>query len=102
MLKSHYAPRKPLTLLDMGHPLPPSSSLRVGLISILPRSDSVQSQISLSSKDAVDVNECARNLFKTLRLMDSDDNIDIIYAERCPEWGLGRAVNDRLQRASYK
>jgi len=28
--------------------------------------------------------------------------IESIYAERVPDLGLGRAINDRLSRASYK
>jgi L-threonylcarbamoyladenylate synthase len=45
-----------------------------------------------------DLHEAARNLFRVLRQIDSLD-ADIILAERFPEAGLGRAINDRLQRA---
>lgn len=41
----------------------------------------------------------ARNLFNTLRKMDKSGFTQII-AEKLPETGLGKAVNDRLQRAS--
>jgi len=47
---------------------------------------------------SADFHEAARNLFKVLREIDSLD-ADIILAERFPEVGLGRAINDRLQRA---
>ena len=42
--------------------------------------------------------EAAKNLFRVLREADSL-NADVILAELLPEEGLGRAVNDRLERA---
>jgi L-threonylcarbamoyladenylate synthase len=45
--------------------------------------------------------EAAANLFKVMRRLD-DENWDIILAEKMPEMGLGRAINDRLFRASIK
>ncbi len=113
MLKSHYAPSKPLHLLAHGAPLPSggssgssssssSSSKRVGLISVLERPPgewAVQSVLCPSGKS--DGAEAAQHLFAALRSMDKAD-VDVIYAEECLPVGLGRAVNDRLKRAAYK
>ena len=43
--------------------------------------------------------EAAINLFKALREADQSDS-DLILAEIFPDEGLGRAINDRLKRAS--
>lgn len=104
MLKSHYAPTKPLYLLPHGAPLPESSkSQRVGLISVLERPAggwTVQSVLCPSGKSE-DGSEAAQHLFAALRSMDRAD-VDVIYAEECLATGLGRAVNDRLKRAAHK
>lgn len=105
MLKSHYAPRKPLILLDGDDEIPSSREVggqRVGLISVVSR-DVVSSGVAVSMSLTQDgsLAEAAKNLFATLRAMDASD-VDIIYAQRCKDEGLGRAINDRLQRASVK
>ena len=101
MLKSHYAPSKPLYLLEVGAPLPQSGP-RVGLISLVPRpSAGAGVEVSLCPSGLVEPGEAARRLFAALRTMDSAE-CDVIYAEKCPEEGLGRAVNDRLKRAATK
>jgi L-threonylcarbamoyladenylate synthase len=46
-----------------------------------------------------DFREAAANLFAAIRRLDML-NLDLILAETVPEAGLGRAINDRLRRAS--
>ena len=46
-----------------------------------------------------DLVEAAANLFSCLQRLDKA-GLDIIYAEPVPEFGLGRAIMDRLRRAS--
>jgi len=48
-----------------------------------------------------DINEAAANLFSALRKLDNQ-GLDLILAEFMPEYGLGRAINDRLTRAAAK
>ena len=45
--------------------------------------------------------EAAHNLFDALRKMDTLD-VKMILAELVPDHGLGKAINDRLVRASAK
>jgi L-threonylcarbamoyladenylate synthase len=45
--------------------------------------------------------EASKNLFHYMRRLDQA-NIDIILTEYIPYSGLGRAVNDRLKRASVQ
>ena len=44
--------------------------------------------------------EAAVRLFALMRQMDENEAIDVIVAESVPESGLGRAIMDRLRRAS--
>ena len=52
----------------------------------------------LSAEGDIDV--AAKRLFGAMREMDATD-ADIIIAKSLPEGGLGRAINDRLKRASH-
>jgi len=45
--------------------------------------------------------EAAKNLYAALHRLD-ERNLDIIIAEIMPDIGLGKAMNDRLQRAIKK
>ncbi len=47
------------------------------------------------------LSEAAANLFSMMRELDAMD-IDLIIAERFPALGIGRAINDRLERAASK
>jgi L-threonylcarbamoyladenylate synthase len=113
MLKSHYSPKKRLTLIETGAdvPIQEDKSVKVGLISLIHRDDSSSSnssssssklayQMSLCKSGTVDPNEAAKNLFAALRFMDDTDKCDVIYVEKCVDIGLGRAINDRLARAA--
>lgn len=101
MLKSHYAPRIPLHL---GNPAELQTQLagnRIGFLGFnLPlREMASEQQRILSSRG--DLNEAAHNLFAHLRELETM-GIDAIIAEEVPDTGLGRAINDRLRRASVR
>jgi L-threonylcarbamoyladenylate synthase len=46
-------------------------------------------------------NEAARNLYAALHRLDQN-NLDVIIAERLPDEGLGKTINDKLERATKK
>ena len=48
-----------------------------------------------------DFREAAANLFSAIRRLDALD-LDLILAETVPETGLGRAIMDRLRRATSR
>ena len=48
-----------------------------------------------------DLREAAANLFAAIRRLDAL-NLEMILAETVPEVGLGRAIMDRLRRASKR
>ncbi len=99
MLKSHYAPRVPLTLHTLEEMQHISQTGRLGAITFKqePPIPGFHQQMHLSLQG--DIMEAARRLFAVLRLMDAS-GVDFILAELVPNEGLGLAINDRLRRAA--
>jgi L-threonylcarbamoyladenylate synthase len=48
-----------------------------------------------------DVEEAARNLYSAMHRLDQME-LDVILAERMPDEGLGKVINDKLERASQQ
>lgn len=96
-LKTHYAPRKPLLIGNIEQLQKIYSSKKTAILSFTKKHNS--STYVLSEKG--DLNEAAKKLFYALRELDAS-NSEIILAEKFPDTFLGRAINDRLQRASSR
>jgi L-threonylcarbamoyladenylate synthase len=88
MMKSHYAPHLPLRL-NVLEPHAGEAFLAFG----------PAAQWDLNLSETEDLREAAANLFKMLRLLDQREFKGIAVAP-IPMQGLGRALNDRLQRAA--
>ena len=101
MLREHYAPRTPITLLAQLRTKLPE---RCGLIYLNAQhrptiQHPFQAEKSLSSDG--DLAEVSRNLFSTMREFDTL-KLDLIVIEGCEPVGIGRAIMDRLTRASAR
>ena len=98
-MESHYAPRTQLTLGEFD--IENVDITITGIISFQKRYADVplQHQVVLSPKG--DLREAAKKLFAAMRYLDSK-RLKLILAEPVPEIGLGRAINDRLRRASVR
>ena len=99
MLKSHYAPKIPITLEPVDELLNRFHPNEVGglWLSAIKEKLPVDNQFVLSTSG--DLEEAAKNLFTAMRKLDKLD-VKIIAVELVPEIGLGRAINDKLKRAS--
>ncbi|GAA4279919.1 L-threonylcarbamoyladenylate synthase [Gaetbulibacter aestuarii] len=100
MLNRHYAPKTQTVLVDSvldeikKHP-----GKKIGALvyqSSVPE-DLIDFQIVLSKNGSL--NEAAAQLYDALHAMDTQE-LDVIIAERLPDHGLGKSINDRLQRAT--
>lgn len=101
MLKSHYAPKKPVEVGHIPELLEQHRGKSIGIISFVDHYAEVSpGHLRVLSQNG-DLNEAARNLFGALRQLDSMP-VDIILSETFPDQGLGRAINDRLVRASAR
>ena len=99
-LKSHYATHTPLYLGKIDELLSTFAGKKIILINFKNHHPDIpkEQQFILSASGSTD--EAAKNLFRVLREVDSM-NADVILAELLPDEGLGRAVNDRLERAQH-
>lgn len=99
MLKSHYAPRKPLVIGDIKTLLAKHASDKVGILSLKGGYPEIASQHQVTLSPTGNLAEAAQKLFAGMRYLD-EQPIDIIVTELMPEEGLGRAINDRIKRAA--
>ena len=99
MLSSHYAPRKPLILLQPG--ASPEPGKRAGALVFREPFGGIPAEQQRVLSLTGDLAEAAKNLFAHLRTLDALD-LDVIYAEPLPNQGLGPAMNDRLRRAAVR
>lgn len=101
MLDVHYAPSTLLHIGDVRSLASQFQALQLGLISFSDTYEDIPFVQRNILSPSCNLNEAAANLFEALRSFD-EKNIDVIIAETFPEEGLGRAINDRLRRASTK
>ncbi len=108
-LKSHYAPHTPLYLLDSGAVLDFDPRGRAVALVFGSKDEAKLRGSALASRferimnlsERGDFLEASASLFTILHRLDLED-LDEIWVERLPDRSLGRAVNDRLYKASYK
>jgi len=101
MLPSHYAPHTPLFLTESVADLT-AASLPTGTAVLTFKQACLLvptiNQEVLSPRG--DLYEAAANLYKALHRLDGL-NCQRIIAERVPDAGIGKAINDRLQKAAH-
>ena len=97
-LKSHYSPSKKMFMADLDKTVELVDLERAALLSFK-KDYKAKHQVILSPDG--DTKEAAKNLFDALRRLDKMP-VDLILAEFVPDEGIGRAINDRLRRASAK
>jgi L-threonylcarbamoyladenylate synthase len=101
MLPRHYAPRTPIVLGWDEKNLDIYKNKKIGLLAFQETKNHLKfHSVEVLSKKG-DIREAAANLFAAIRRLDGL-NLDLIIAEPIPEIGLGRAIMDRLRRASGK
>ncbi len=99
-LKSHYAPRKPLLLsTNIMESIRNFPGKKMALLAFSYAVKGIPAERTRILSATGDLQEAARNLFAALRELD-DSDAELIIAEQLPSGFLGRAINDRLQRAA--
>jgi L-threonylcarbamoyladenylate synthase len=100
MLKSHYAPKHPFYIGDINKLIGQFSGKRIGVLSFEKNFSDVEfvnvNEILSKNKN---LDEAAVKLFSAMRVLDAS-SIDVIVGEFVPDEGMGRAINDRLNRAA--
>lgn len=94
----HYAPLKPLKIINS---IDEITNIRSSFLAFkIPDKTPGSKYIKILSNNG-DMREAAANFFSYLIELDRED-VDIIYAENMPEEGLGKAMMERLKKASKK
>lgn len=102
MLDRHYAPSTQTILVDsVSEAIQKNQGKRIGILSYLKheKHNDITFQIVLS--ETQNLQEAASKLYDALHQLDKQD-LDLIIAERFPDFGLGKSINDRLQRATVQ
>jgi L-threonylcarbamoyladenylate synthase len=104
MFSQHYSPTTPLVLaseVDAGL----ITNKRVGLLQFSETNMAERHIVDFTSIEVLTANGnlrlAAASFFAALRRLDSE-GLDLILAEPFPDHGLGRALNDRLNRACHR
>ena len=98
MLSRHYAPRTRIYLTnDVVRLSKEFSGKKTGVLLLSNRASLNADHIEVLSPSA-DLNEAAKNLYAALHRLDQM-KLDVIIAQRMPDVGIGRTMNDRLSRA---
>lgn len=92
-----YAMRTPLYLVQSPEAVPIQRRTKAGLLAWGPQQEGFAVCLSLSPTFRLE--EAAANLFHQLRELDQS-GLDCIFAMPVPDHGLGRAINQRLQKAA--
>jgi L-threonylcarbamoyladenylate synthase len=96
MLTNHYSPSKKVVLGVADDLIKKYAASKIGILSY---NKSFERYPNFVLSKGANLEEAAANLFSALRWFENQD-VDIIITENVPEIGLGRAINDRLKRAS--
>ena len=99
-LIKHYAPQTPLILTtDIQSAIQENIGLEIGVVCFSSSKKYTGAKIALALSPQKNLSEAARHLYGALHTLDNK-SLDIIIAEKFPDEGLGRVINDRLLRAS--
>jgi L-threonylcarbamoyladenylate synthase len=102
MLSKHYAPATSTFLkTDIEESIKFFPNKKIGLLLFskkINNQDIIHQEILSENND---LEEAASKLYTALHNLDKL-NLDIIIAERFPDIGLGKTINDRLERATKK
>ncbi|MDO1445421.1 L-threonylcarbamoyladenylate synthase [Rhodocytophaga aerolata] len=101
MLKSHYAPRKPVFLQGLESLQQQYKAEDIGILSFQRVYPGIPAKNHVVLSEEGSLAEAARCLFAGLRKLDALP-VKVIFAELMPEKELGRAINDRIRRAAAK
>ncbi|MFI5263939.1 MAG: L-threonylcarbamoyladenylate synthase [Candidatus Kapaibacterium sp.] len=96
-LEHHYSPSHKLIFGSMDFAAYDPSE--VGIISFQTEYPGIPRERQHILSPSGDLSEAAQKIFSAMRALDIMD-VKVIFAEHFPDTGLGRAINDRLRRAS--
>jgi L-threonylcarbamoyladenylate synthase len=102
MLSRHYAPATEIYLTkNVKSFIKSFEGKKIGLLLYQSETFDNENVVIETLSTNGDLKEAAKNLYASLHRLDNK-NLDVIIAEILPDVGLGKTINDRLQRAVKK
>lgn len=102
MLKSHYAPKKSIVRIDEVNIKEIDDFSEIGAVVFQYTRKELLEQNQIVLSPSGDLDAAAKEFFAAFRTMDERKDINTIWVENAPNHGLGRAINDRIKRATAK
>jgi len=98
LLQSHYSPLKPLYYIDSDTNILEEAGV------ILHKKELGRNYTAktIFTSENGNLLEVAANLFSALHQMEEDAEVKVIYIDRTTEEGIGRAIMDRLNKATFQ
>ena len=101
MLARHYAPKTSTFLVhDVAAEIKKHARKKIGVL-VFKTSLNTPNITEIILSRSGSMQEAASNLYAAMHALDAQQ-LDVIIAEKLPEFGLGKSMNDRLQRATFK
>ena len=102
MLSRHYAPSTDTFLTNDVESLTQFyQDKKIGVLLFQKRIHQIPIEYQEVLSESGDLNEAAKHLYAAMHRLDKL-NLDLIIAERLPDIGLGKTMNDKLERATKK
>jgi L-threonylcarbamoyladenylate synthase len=102
MLSRHYAPKTKMYFTNHVYEFIQNfNNKKIGVLLFEKNLSHQQIKHQEILSETGNLNEAAKNLYAAMHRLDHS-NLDIIVAERLPDIGLGKTINDKLERASKK
>lgn len=102
MLSRHYAPSTESYLTnDIEKLLSANPNKKIGLLLFQNKIENFPVEYQEILSRSGDLEEATRNLYAAMHRLDNL-SLDLIIAEKLPEFGLGQTINDKLERATKK
>jgi L-threonylcarbamoyladenylate synthase len=102
MLSRHYAPKTDTYLTNnISELIKCFEKKNVGILVFKKKIQCYKIQHQEILSESGDYNEAARNLYAAMHRLD-ENKLDVILVERLPNIGLGKTINDKLNRATKK
>lgn len=100
MLKKHYSPKTNFVLTtDVEKEIEKYRNKKIGVLSFNKNYKSKAIAVIKILSVNSNFNEASRKLYAAMHQLDKE-NLDLIIAEKFPDNGLGKSINDRLKRAA--
>jgi L-threonylcarbamoyladenylate synthase len=100
MLEKHYAPQTKTYLVEnIANFIAQHPDQKIGLLLHIKEPKELEVVKTIYLTETGDLKEAASKLYSAMHELDKLD-LDLIVAQRLPDTGLGKSINDRLERAT--